>query len=251
MAGPLYARYWDRGDLLTARQLNEGGHAANLANRWSVSGDGVEYSTSPAGHSLHIRNRESSTGDILAVHITAWNSGSSTYDWEEVERNAGDTAWSAISNGRTDEDFAKARHFNLWESLPATSGNPIFALLTLLVDVDGDYTPFFDVPVQRDGTFAHRTNLSSSPTAGNRKDLTMTEAELNTEEASSDLDWSTEGQGDKQGVVYTVPSRGIVYNGSGDATIYGYVTDIELDVMGRVVSRSEEMRYTIHTPAAC
>ncbi len=185
------------------------------------------------------------------AHITAWNSGTSNYDWFEVERNSADNAFEEKTGGRNQDDYANARHYSLWEDLPCTTGNPILVIMSLDKDADGDHTPFVDVPIQRDGTFAHRTDPTASPTAGNRKDLTMTTAELTTEAASGALDWSIEGQGTDIGVVYTVPSRPMFYDESGDEIIYGYITDIEKDVMGREISRSEEMRYIIHTPEPC
>ena len=223
--------------------------AAKAANSWTVTGN-ARHMGGRYGNKIHIpqQNQVSTT---FPVHVTTWNSGTSDYDWFEVERNTGDTAWAAKTDSRDQDDFANARHFNGWADLPSSVAKPMLAILTILPDVDGDYTPFFDVPVQKDSTFAHRTDPTASPTTGDRKDLTMTTAELTTEAASGALNWSIEGQGADIGVVYTVPSRAMYYEAGSDEIMYGYICDIELDVMGRQISRSEEMRYTIHIPDTC
>ena len=187
--------------------------------------------------------------------IVSYNGGNLSYEWVEQEWTVsvgGNVSIADKENGLSSSGVGggseePARHANLIPELP---GSTVIALYYFL-DSGLNKQWFFTVPVQTDPDFVHRTDPAASPTAGSREDLTMTTAQLNTEAASSALDWSIRNQGNKRGVVYTAPSRGIVYNGSGDAKIYGYVTDIELDVMGRVVSRSGEMRYEIHTPAAC
>ena len=204
------------------------------------------------GNRLVIRGRRF----LVPIYAqVTWASGSSDYAWQQARRDSAGTGWEVWDEGMksTDTGQTNAVHESGFEDLPDD-------LLVIMQRVPraapsgeefGTTQWLFDVPLQRDSTFVHRTVATASPTAGSRTDLTMTTAELTTEAASAELNWDMEGQGNSMGVVYTVPSRAMYYEAGSDEIMYGYICDIELDVMGRQISRSEEMRYTIHIPDTC
>ena len=186
------------------------------------------------------------------AHITAWNSGTTNYDWFEVERNSADNAFEEKTGGRNQDDYANARHYSLWENLPCTTGNPILVTMSLDKDADGDHTPFFDVPIQRDGTFAHRTTAAGTPTLGNRVDRSKTEAEIKqaTGTFAPSTEYGIEAQtSGKQGWVETYQT------GAGyDTTAHDFVIqfwDVEFDVMGRSISRSKTFETQLIDLEAC
>ena len=184
------------------------------------------------------------------VHLTGGPSTSNSvygYSWDAVRPNADNDGWEVVAGGKSYRSHGVARHFHLWDNLPATEENPIFAMLSLLKTADGKFAPFFDVPVQKDADFAHRGTASGSPTLGNREDRTKSEAEIIQNSGSyvpglSDDAESIEEQRDGyQGWVET-KLTGIGYH-SASNQIKVQFWDEEYDVMGRRISSS----ITFHT----
>ena len=193
------------------------------------------------------------TVQIFPAHISVWNSGTSSYDWAEVQRNSGDTAFATFTGNRNSTNYNEARHFGLVGNLPCGI-TPILVLMHFTIDADGETQPFFEVPVQKDAAFSHRTSFAGAITLGDRADYSLTEAEVKTEAENTGLDWGIEIQTTAPtgvGYVRTLPSRPDLYVDGGDEELYGYVHDVEFDVMGRQVSESNEWRYIVDTPIEC
>lgn len=194
-----------------------------------------------------------------------WNGTAQAYEWHELEFDAGGPGWQDRTNGMSTAGIASATgsqdqplayHETLIPSLPSVT-----VLMRMVVDDTGAVQPVFAVPVQWDSGFAHRSSLAGSVTAGNRADYTLTAAELQTEDPTAGtpqpgvgvIGITTQPAG-KAGWVKTEVVRNVFYldsDSGGANTMYGYVKDVEYDVMGRPISESQLMIYTVLTPGPC
>lgn len=69
-------------------------------------------------------------------------------------------------------------------------------------------------------------------------------------EAESTDTWDVTNQSDKRGVVFTCISR-VVYDDTGDETLYAYYRDLTFDAVGHLTLIGTETRVTIDAPESC
>ena len=192
------------------------------------------------------------TVQIFPAHISVWNSGTSSYDWAEVQRNSGDTAFATFTGNRNSTNYNEARHFGLAGNLPCGT-TPILVLMHFTMDADGEIQPFFEVPMQFDSAFTHRTAADGTGfVAGDREDRKKSEAQVKqaTGTFEPDDEYGVENQvGTSHGWVETYQT------GAGyDTTAKDFIIqfwDVEFDVMGRSISRSKTFETQMIDAEAC
>lgn len=222
------------------------------------------------------RTSKGGTSDGSSIYaLVKWNSGSSKYDWQEAVLTSG--VWTAKTGGLSTADYVSPdtgtadQPLALHESGLTDLPDGIAVKMSFVVDSTNAVQPVFEVPLQMDSSFAHRTAITGSPTAGNRADYTLTENELETQANTVGMydTWNAgtgkgilESQTSTIGWVRTELFRPWYYlesdsndagggGAAGDQNIYCYVIDVEYDVLGRIVSYSDAFRYTMHVPGPC
>ena len=247
-------KHWQRGDRLTHTRLNSMVDAINRSNNISTSSIDLQINNTPVGHEINSNphfQRES-----FPAHVYDWDGTKKGYSWLELTLNAARTGYDIFGDCRQSGDeyadgtliFGVAVHASFIEDLPGTTSEPLLVTMTLAPDVNDLPAPTFEVPVQLDSVFAHRSSAGGSPTLGERADLTRA---VNSATTDTNKDWNISGQAnDKKGYVTTV-MLGFEVDESDDAKIKAYWRDEEYDVMGRHISSSEVFSTEIHEPDAC
>lgn len=240
------------GDPIRARDTIDLGRAIQ---RNQIDFDPSHFEVVPAGPGRIVRARRPTGAGTAIIHALAkWNSGSSAYDWQEAHYSAG--SWVQKSGGLSTGGYtsdtgtgnmALAVHEAGLQDLP----DGIHIRIELHTDSSGDIQPIFQVPLQLDASFVHRTALTGTPTLGNRADYTFTQSELQNDAITLASATSIEGQGSSIGWVKTEVWVPNIYEAGGDKTLYGYAQDIEYDVLGRYVSESQAWRFTLSAADPC
>lgn len=272
MAGMLLAYLQDvyHGMGLQSRTINS--LRASLEN---ISTDDIDIEHNPTGGGSYWsipavaeeprQTASIPTGTTVINALVKWNSGSSKYDWQEAVLTSG--AWvkktgGLSTGGYTSDDGTGDQPLAIHESGLQDLPDGIAVKISVVIDSAGDQQPIFEVPLQRDSSFTHRTTLAGSITLGSRADYSLTEAQLTTQANTVGMynGFDLESQGTSIGWVRTEPFRPWLYVDSastdgasvtGTEDMYNYVIDIEYDVLGRPVSHSKAFRYVMHQPGPC
>lgn len=172
------------------------------------------------------------------------------YTYEEATMNSYGV-WAVLEGGRTSTNSLGA--FEL-SGLEADFPNDTLVMMyPIATELEMAGYVFQAVCPQIDSTFVHRTTISGTPTLGKRFDLTFTGTEIDKDSVSmGGHDITTDYNSTYCGWVAT-QMLGIGYDHSslGDKTLYAYYVDIEYDVYGHEVSRSDPLQASVDAAEPC